>query len=83
MNTIGFGQHLMLNQQRRERRATARARLNVEEQAAYGLLDEARARGQGEQGRGHRWGWAALAGAVARWWRDVRQHQEAGAGRLL
>lgn len=35
-----FGQHVIMDHQRKLRRAEARERLSVEEQAAWGLLDD-------------------------------------------
>ena len=35
-----FGQHFIMDHQRKLRRAEARERLSVEEQAAWGLLDD-------------------------------------------
>jgi hypothetical protein len=40
-----FGQHVIMDHQRKLRRAEARERLSVEEQAAWGLLDDQAAPG--------------------------------------
>jgi hypothetical protein len=40
MDTLGFGHHLMMDHQRSLRRAAARVRLSLEDQAARGLLDD-------------------------------------------
>jgi hypothetical protein len=42
MNTMGFGQHLVMDHERQVRRAERRARLSLEEQGARGLLEQAR-----------------------------------------
>jgi hypothetical protein len=58
-----FGQHLFMDHQRKLRRAEARERLSVEEQAAWGLLDDRAAPGPLGRGRGRirlqtAWAWA-------------------------
>jgi hypothetical protein len=84
MDALGFGQHLVLDHQRRVRRAEARERLSVEEQAAYGLLDDNPARVRAGQGW-RRGGLGALVAAVvARLGRcGVGGRDEAGARQPL
>jgi hypothetical protein len=52
MDSLGFGQHVMMDHRRAVRRAEARERLVLEEQAARGLLDDNPIRARGEE----RWG---------------------------
>jgi len=89
MDTLGFGHHLILDQQRTVRRAGARERLSVEEQAAYGLPAGDPARVRAEQGWGRSKFASVVASAVARLWRsgversDVEGHDEAGASQPM